>query len=266
MASRSSWSGIRSLAVTIGPSLLLDGVVAVSAWATLTGRAGAAGRGLRLLAALISLTPPLYLLAGRRSVLGWGATPAEMYEDLPGDEVVPEPVWQSTRAIDIAAPVEAVWPWLVQMGQDRAGLYSYDWLENLAGLEFHNVDRIVPEWQHVAVGDPVRFAPNQETLVVCQVEPNRCLVWRVLNPATHQVAEGPPGPVWVDATWAFVLRQAGPQRSRLIQRFRFGVRPRLLGVLYTALMELPHFVMERRMLAGIRERAEGSRQGSVTAR
>src|SRR5207248_11085548 len=112
------------------------------------------------------------------------------------------------------------------------------WLENLAGLEFHSADRIVPEWQHVQVADIVRFAPKQDTLVVSRVEPNRYMVWRVLNPSTHKVADAGSGAVWVDATWAFVLHQVDAQHCRLIQRFRFGVRPRVLGVLYTALMEI----------------------------
>jgi hypothetical protein len=102
----------------------------------------------------------------RSAAARWGATPAEVDATLPGDEVVVDPVWQSTRAIDIAAPVSDVWPWLAQMGQDRGGLYSYDWLENIAGLDFHNADHIVPEWQDVQAGDFVRFAPEQDTLVV----------------------------------------------------------------------------------------------------
>jgi hypothetical protein len=67
----------------------------------------------------------------------------------------------TTRAITIAAAAEAIWPWLVQMGQDRGGLHSYDWLENLFGLQFRNADRIVPEWQHLAVGDQIRLAPTK---------------------------------------------------------------------------------------------------------
>ena len=255
-----SSGGIRSLAVTIGPSILLDVLVSFSTWAALRDLTGKpnrlVGRTMRGVTAVVSMVPWLYLLAFRRWVLHWGATSSEVNNELPGDEIIPQPAWQSTRAIDIAAPAEAVWPWLAQLGQDRGGLYSYDWLENIAGLDFHSADRIVPEWQDVNVGDVVRFAPNQDTLVVCRVEPNRCLVWRVLDPVTHRVADASSGPVWVDATWAFVLRPVDPQHSRLIQRFRFGIRPRALGVLYTALIEIPHFVMERRMLMGIRERAE----------
>jgi hypothetical protein len=174
----------------------------------------------------------------------------EVEANLPGDLFVREPAWQSTRAIDIAAGVDSVWPWLAQMGQDRAGLYSYAWLENLAGLDFHNADRLVSEWQSVHVGDTVRFAPHQDTLSVASVEPHRFLVWRLFKPGTHQPAE---------ATWAFVVRPVDAHRTRLIQRFRFGIGPRAIaGPIYIALMEIPHFIMERSMLRGIRRRAEGS--------
>lgn len=244
---------LRSLAVCIGPSVVLNGLLAactVAAASSIVRRLRGASGAMLPTAALGALAPWLYVLTVRRWLLHWGATQAEVDADLPGDELVPRPTWQSTRGIDIAAPVDAVWPWLAQMGQDRGGLYSYDWLENLAGLEFDNADRIVPEWQSVQTGDIVRFAPNQDTLLVARVEPEHFLVWRVLKPGTHLGA---------DATWAFVLRAVDAHHSRLIQRFRFGIGPRAFsGVLYTALIEIPHFVMERRMLLGIRERANRS--------
>ena len=83
----------------------------------------------------------------------WGATEEEVAMALPGDELTPPPIEQNTRAITIAAPPEEVWPWLVQMGADRGGFYSYAWLENLFGLKIHNADRIVDGWQQLAVGD-----------------------------------------------------------------------------------------------------------------
>jgi hypothetical protein len=239
---------------------MLNGLFAASSTAALR-RIGRSPRGrfnelVFLLTTLMAIAPWAYILVLRNRVLHWGATHAETHERLPGDEVVRYPSWESTRAIDIAAPVEAVWPWLAQMGQDKAGLYSYEWLENLAGLEFHNADRIIPEWGLVNVGDFVRLAPSQDTLVVERVEPTRSLVWRVLNPRTHQPGDLAHGAAAFDATWAFVLRPIDATHARLIQRFRFGCRPLALVLLYTALIEIPHFVMERRMLLGIRERAE----------
>jgi len=91
----------------------------------------------------------------------WGATEEEAAMALPGDTLTPPPVDQCTRAITIAAPPEAVWPWLVQMGADRGGFYSYAWLENLFGLDIHNADGIVDEWQQLAVGDWVWGARNR---------------------------------------------------------------------------------------------------------
>jgi hypothetical protein len=245
-------ASLRSFAVCIGPSVVLDGLCAactVAAASSIVRRPrGGSCRGLQPTAALGALAPWVYLLTVHRWLLHWGATRAEIDADLPGDEVVPRPTWQSTRAIDIAAPVDAVWPWLAQMGQDRGGLYSYDWLENLAGLDFHSADRIVPEWQSVHIDDLVRFAPNQDTLSVARVEPGQSLVWRLFKPGTHVAA---------DATWAFVLHAVDAHHTRLIQRFRFGIGPRpFSGALYTALIEIPHFIMERRMLLGIRQRAE----------
>jgi len=244
--------GLRSAVVTLGPSVLLIGLLKASTLAAIAGFVRRPRSRLdRLIwpaATFLAGAPWAYLAAVRPWVLHWGATRKEVRDELPGDEILTRPSWQSTRAIDIAAPVEKVWPWLAQMGEDRGGLYSYDWLENLAGLQFHSVDRIVPEWQIVQVGGIVRFAPQQDTMIVTQVEPNNCLVWRVLNPSTHEP---------VDATWAFVIRPIDATHTRLIQRFRFGAGPRLFGtIFYTALIEIPHFVMERKMLLGIRARAE----------
>ncbi|MBO0883813.1 MAG: SRPBCC family protein [Mycobacterium sp.] len=251
--------GLRSAIVTLGPSVLLIGAFKAATVAAIAGfvRRPRNRRGglIWLAATCLAGVPWAYLAAVRPWVLHWGATHDEVRDELPGDEIVRRPSWRSTRAIDIAAPVEQVWPWLAQMGQDRGGLYSYDWLENLAGLEFHSADRIVPEWQTVRVGDIVRFAPRQDTIVVTRVVPNHCLVWRVLNPSTHQP---------LDASWAFVISPIDATHTRLIQRFRFGAGPRLLGsIFYTALIEIPHFVMERKMLLGIRSRAERTHADST---
>ncbi|HZT05488.1 MAG TPA: SRPBCC family protein [Chloroflexota bacterium] len=244
--------------MTMGPALVAD-AVAVASTVAMARRLLTCDRGGRRRPGpevLAALAPWLYLILARSWVLHWGASGDEVARALPGDELVPEPAWVSTRAIRIGAPVEAVWPWLAQMGQDRGGLYSYTWLENLAGLEFHNADRIHPEWQAVAIGDIVRFAPGQDTLVVAGVEPGRLLLWQILDPRTRQPAS---------ATWAFVLEPEGATRTRLIQRFRIGGRPRwLVGLAYMLVMEVPHFVMERAMLRGIRARAEqGWRAGGL---
>src|SRR5579884_2543425 len=108
--------------------------------------------------------------------LHWGASEVEEVQFLPGDELVPAPTDMCTHAITIQAPMEDVWPWLAQMGQDRGGFYSYAWLENLVGCHMHNADRIVPEFQHIKVGDPIWLHPRVPPLPVVHVQPGRVLV------------------------------------------------------------------------------------------
>ena len=100
----------------------------------------------------------------RPRILRWGATDEEAAERLPGDEVVAQPRYQTTHAVTIHARRSEVWPWLVQLGQGRGGLYSYDWLENLFGLGFRSADRIIPDLQRLAVGDQVWQAPRDSAM------------------------------------------------------------------------------------------------------
>ena len=176
----------------------------------------------------------LYVLKIRPWLLAWGATPAERRKSLPEDELVPDAGSQSTRAVTIDAPVGDVWPWLAQIGQDRGGFYSYEWLENLAGCRMRNADRIHPEWQHREVGETVLLHPANG-LALARFDPNRVLA--------------------LEGWGAFVLEPLDRERSRLIAR---GRRRRIAAVPYALLMEIPHFVMERKMLLGIKERAEQS--------
>src|SRR5690242_10440737 len=109
-----------------------------------------------LSAALLGLGAAIaYALVFRPWHLRWGATDEETTETLPGDALVPHPKSQATHAITIHAPVAEVWPWLVQVGQDKGGFYSYTWLENLVGCQMRNADRIVPQFQQLQVGDKV---------------------------------------------------------------------------------------------------------------
>ena len=119
----------------------------------------------------------------------WGATDDEVAADLSGDELTVEPASQSTRAITIDAPPEQVWPWLVQLGADRGGFYSYDWLENVFGLAIHNADELVPAWQHLSVGDVV-WANRARTggWIVERLEPNEVLVLKVADVGQQRAA------------------------------------------------------------------------------
>src|SRR6266705_1916621 len=102
----------------------------------------------------ISAAAMCYRLLLRRPILSWGATGSEAHARLPGDELLEEADGVATRAITIDAPAASVWPWLAQMGPSpRGGAYTYDWIENLLGLEMHSVDRVLPEFQDPQVGD-----------------------------------------------------------------------------------------------------------------
>jgi hypothetical protein len=105
----------------------------------------------------------------------WGSTAAERQMVLPGDDVNPDRTGQSTLAITINAPSDVVWQWLVQVGQDRAGFYSYTWLENLIGADIHNANEIHPEWQKLAVGDAWRLVPPGYLWGLGQNSFSRCL-------------------------------------------------------------------------------------------
>jgi hypothetical protein len=183
----------------------------------------------------------------RRFHLRWGATAAEAAGGLPGDDFLSTADLQSTRAITINVPADDVWPWLAQMGQGRGGLYSYDFLENLAGLDIHSADRIHPEWQAINVGDRFHLAPAASAdLEVGLVDPGSTLVLRV-PPGS------PPGPF--DFTWAFVLRPQPDGTIRLLVRERYAGRQWWARCLVEA-VEVASFIMSRRMLHGIRRRAE----------
>lgn len=207
------------------------------------------------LTAAVTAAIPTYWWVTRPWMLRWQVTDAELDARYPGDELVPTPrhVWM--RAVDIAAPPNRVWPWLVQMGQGRGGLYSYDWLENLAGCDIHSVDTIVPELQHLAVGDPIRLVregyPADLVLKVAQIIPAAALVLETPNAGEPLDAGDLP-----HMSWAFVLR-ATPGGTRLISRTRADFRRTFTAYLNNQLLLEPiQFLMERKMLLGIRDRAE----------
>ena len=228
----------RAFAVMLGPSLVLDlfavlGTLVVASGWLLRPRQGLLARLLRPLAILGALLPWVYAFFIRSWHLRWGAIEEELSKPLPGDELVPDPGIESTRAITVNASVEEVWPWLAQIGQDRGGFYSYEWLENLAGCEMRNADRIHPEWQHREVGEIVFLHPATG-MKVATFEPGRAIV--------------------LEGWGAFVVEPIDEKSTRVILRTRV---PRGSATLYYLLgIEIPHVIMERRMLKEIKERAE----------
>lgn len=192
-------------------------------------------------------------------LLRWGATPAEVRATLPGDELVPNPRVSATHAITIHASGEAVWPWLVQMGQGKAGFYSYDWLENLFGCDIHNADRILPQFQTLKAGDSVRLHPKMPPVPAAIVEPNRALVLHGDTRLGSGLPIMKPGD-YLNVLWGFYLQPIDEHSTRLIERFRSDYNPSAFNRLVNGrIMEPVSFIMERKMLLGIRERAE--RQG-----
>jgi hypothetical protein len=180
----------------------------------------------------------VYSVALRKWVLTWGSTPHEATSRLPGDELLEDADGVSTRAIEIYAPSSAVWPWLAQMGPSpRGGAYTYDWIENLLGLNMHSVERVLPEFQHPQVGETIGFGSNRMRLE--RVEPRQTLSWRSQDGN------------WV---WSFVLREEDG-RTRLISRNRFRL-PTLPTRIAMLPMEPASLLMERKMLRGIKRRAE----------
>lgn len=185
----------------------------------------------------------------RRTLLRLGSTPAEHAGPHPGDDLVPDAHVVATRGVTIAVPRARVWPWICQIGQDRGGFYSYDAIENLMGFDIHSVDHIVPEWQHVRVGDEVGLEPGVR-LRVARVEPGR-----------HLVLSGrvPMGRVTIPArfSWAFVLLDGPGGTTRLLSRARYA-HERWWSPLCVEPSEMISSVMTGGMLRGIRRRAEGS--------
>jgi hypothetical protein len=230
---------IRAFGVMLGGSIALAAAAAASTVAV--ARAVVSRRRPSPLALFGTAATVLYALVIRPWHLRWGAEPEDEERELPSDELFPQDGTQILHAVTIDAPVEEVWPWVAQLGQDRGGFYSYEWLENLAGCEMKNADRVHPEWQHRQPGETVHLHPAGG-LRVSVFEPGRALG-----------LEG----------WAtFALEPLGSDRTRLIAR---GYIPRGAGAAaYGILMEIPHFMMERRMLLGIKQRAEASR-GSLPA-
>jgi hypothetical protein len=193
---------------------------------------------------LLAIAIALYTAVLYPWFLHWGSTPLEQQMPLPVDSLLHNPAHRFTRAITIQAPPSAVWNWIVQMGQDRAGFYSNTWLENLACADIHNAGSLHPEWQHRALGDRVPlarpdllggyFGETAQTRIVA-LEPERMIA-------------NIPGPI--------VLLPLDGGGTRVLLREALPASPlaRFAGALVWDPM---HFVMQQRMLRGIRERAEG---------
>lgn len=236
----------RAMSVVAGGPLLLDALEVL-------GPASALGRWPRhmptpgtrrvawVLTAVGLVAPLLDHGLVRPWLRRWGASPEECTRRLPGDPPpdAHPPLFTTTRAVTIGAPADEVWRWLVQIGQDRGGFYSYDWLENLAGCNLHSADEIREEWQHRTAGDALTVFEGYATPLL-EVDPPHALV--------------------IDKWGAYDIEPIDDTSCRLLARSR--AERNAGGVGYVLGIELPHAIMERKMLLGIKHRAERHRAQS----
>lgn len=216
-------------------------------------------RGLGVVAAVGTAATVIYRCRLKPWHERWGATGEEVALGLPGDELVAEPADQVTRAVTIDAPREDVWPWIVQLGADRGGFYTYDRLENLFGLGIHSADDVVDDWQDLGVGDVVH-ADRARTggWYVVDLRPNEVLVLQVGDLDAGRPLRRDEKLRW-EFQWTFALRDTATGSTRLLVRERVAFDSTLTRILM-APVGLVSFVMSRGMLLGIKSRVEARRR------
>lgn len=228
---------LRNLAVRAEGRLPRDSMQDV-----LSGIGGAA------IAAFALLTPFL-----RQQRSHWGIDADTAGRTYPGDHLIDEPRWSWTHGVEVDAPSEAVWQWIVQVGADRGGFYSYQWLENVAGCELRNAETVHPEWA-LLPGENLLLHPDMPPLKIREVVPRRYL----LAEASADPDARATGKPWAAVSWLFLIEPFGRDRCRLISRYRCessdDLRTRLSYG--PSLAEPAGFAMDRRMLLGIKARAE----------
>jgi hypothetical protein len=219
--------------------------------------------GESIVGAAFNLTAVLFSPLLRSWYSHWGATEAETRRPVQGDDLAPHPLIQSTRVVTIQSFPENIWPWLMQIGFKRAGWYSYDLLEALVGaagfIDGRSANRIIPELQGLKPGDLVFMHPRIPGLKVHTLEPNRILVFQTrLNSRTGKYFDlKHTPPTFVNTTWVFYLEKTGNQQTRLLIRSRFDYnRSFMNAVVWKFITDPLSFVMERKMLLGIKRRAE----------
>jgi hypothetical protein len=197
-----------------------------------------------------------YVLVVRPRLIRWGATAEEAAGPYPGADLIPRGVRGGTMAVTIGAPSASVWPWLVQMGYDRAGWYSWDRLDNWGR---HSAERIYPEWQKISIGDHLSAMPDGSMWwEVAALEPQRFLGLRAsvdlrgrpFNPRGTRPSS------YSDSLWGFQLKELPGRGTRLVVSGYWIVQPRWLQPIANLFLEPAHWVMQVRQFANLKRRAE----------
>jgi hypothetical protein len=180
-----------------------------------------------------------YLILLRPWQLRWGATEDEIKRALPGDDIVRDPSFNATRAVTVSAPVQNIYPWIVQMGVNRAGWYSYDLLDNLGR---HSAETILLEHQNIKIGTLIPMSPDgKQGLYVKDFGNNQWMLW---------------GDQAGNSTWAWSLYPDGKSQTRLVTRVRVKYNWFSSAILFNLILEFFDIIMMRKCMLGIKRRAE----------
>ena len=227
--------------------------------------AGGAARAAAARAAAACAAAALYALWVWPRLLTWGATREETARGYPGDDLIPDPDRAVfTMATTLPAPPEKVWPWLVQMGGDRAGFYSWDRLDHHGEP---SADRIVPEWQHLQQGQRLNSEPSGQNWMTAEVvEPDRTLVLRsttaLPSGRSFDPRAAPLPRAYLDGIWGFYLRPTPGGQTRLVARTRGRSRPQpLMGAVGLVLLQPLHLIMQTRQFRNLRARVSAQARG-----
>jgi len=213
----------------------------------------------RRFVAMLGLLAGVYALAVRPRILRWGASDEEVRLSYPGGDLIPGGRRGATMAVTIDVPPSRVWPWLVQMGCDRAGWYSWDRLDN-GGVP--SAEQVHPEWQNLSVGDRLTSIPSGGAwFEVAALDPERFLGLRApinLRSGRPFDTAGSRPHLYVDALWGFQLKELPEERTRLVVSGYASARPWFLQMIADLLFWEPaHWVMQTRQFRNLKRRAEG---------
>jgi len=189
----------------------------------------------------------------------WGSTDEELQRKLPGDDLVKDVKGWYQHAININAAPADVWPWIVQLGQNKGGFYSYELLENIVGSKIHNADSIVPEFQDTSVGDKVAMTPKAAPYIVATIEPVQVFVLQLrVNLQTQETINNiePLPDKYQDSSWVLFLEETSEGTTRLISRSRNDWNQSKTNTFFYSMFGVISQAMDRKMLKGIKKRAE----------